>query len=462
MARKKNYSQYNKATKQFVKETKKMAKKNPKGLIITVCILAVVAAAAIGGYIFFKDANPTTDMHLVGSTVTSLTLNGDGYVEQGAKAYYNGEDVSREITTSYYKKVNETDRIPVSNITVDQLATFFVDYHIEYKKFTNTLTRTVNIVECDGINIEFLELGTWQTGDSTYIKAGNVDILIDAGVTTAAPRIVDHLRQPGKIDDGKIEYLIVTHSHDDHYGGIIATDGIFDSFTVENIIDFPKSTKSPTSGNYKKYLTKRDKQVAGGAKVLDVIKMLANKTNTIEIASNITMTILDQRYYHETATTDNNYSVCTLITQLNNSYLFTGDLEEDGEASLVKLNNLPKCTLFKGGHHGSRTSNTDALLSVIQPEVVCICCCAGSNEYTDTKNNMFPYQVTIDRLAKYTEKIYVTTVSTDNEKRTFASLNGDILFSCKSGTTYTVTGSNNSLILKESEWFKKNRKWPTT
>ena len=75
---------------------------------------------------------------------------------------------------------------------------------------------------------------------------------------------------------------------------------------------------------------------------------------------------------------------------------------------------------------------------------------------------MFPYQATIDRLAKYTEKIYVTTVSTDNEKRTFASLNGDILFSCKSGTTYTVTGSNNSLILKESEWFKKNRKWPTT
>ena len=42
---------------------------------------------------------------------------------------------------------------------------------------------------------------------------------------------------------------------------------------------------------------------------------------------------------------------------------FEGDLEESGEKSLVASNTLPKCTLFKAGHHGSDTANTTTLLS---------------------------------------------------------------------------------------------------
>ena len=62
--------------------------------------------------------------------------------------------------------------------------------------------------------------------------------------------------------------------------------------------------------------------------------------------------------------------------------MFTGDLEEKGEEALVENNTLPKCKLFKAGHHGSPTSSTEALLSVIQPEIVCVSCCCGSEEYT--------------------------------------------------------------------------------
>ena len=151
--------------------------------------------------------------------------------------------------------------------------------------------------------------------------------------------------------------------------------------------------------------------------------------------------------------------MCALFSQGENNYLFTGDLEKDGEASLVSLNSLPEVQLFKGGHHGSYTANTDKLLDVIKPKTVCICCCAGSDEYTKTAANMFPAQKAIDRIAKHTDKVYVTTVVKDSDPG-YQSMNGNINFHSEKGIEYVVTGSNNSTILKDTDWFKSNRTWP--
>ena len=172
------------------------------------------------------------------------------------------------------------------------------------------------------------------------------------------------------------------------------------------------------------------------------------------------MEVLYQKYYEETTDDENDYSVCVMFNHGDNHYLFTGDLEKKGEKSLVESNKLPHVQLFKGAHHGSYTANTDELLSVIKPEVVCICCCAGSDEYTSTPENMFPAQAAINRLGKYTDKIYVTTV-VDEEKK-YKSMNGIITFSSPNGKDYTVKGSNNSTILKDTEWFKANRTWPNS
>ena len=172
------------------------------------------------------------------------------------------------------------------------------------------------------------------------------------------------------------------------------------------------------------------------------------------------MEILDQKFYREKTGDENDYSVCALFSQGENNYLFTGDLEKDGEASLAALNTLPEVELFKGGHHGSYTANTDTLLNVIKPKTVCICCCAGSDEYTKNKDNMFPAQRAIDRIAKHTDKVYVTSVVSNNTDG-YESMNGNINFHSDKGIDYLVTGTKNSTILKETDWFKANRTWPT-
>lgn len=319
--------------------------------------------------------------------------------------------------------------------------------------------------DTDLVSIHFLELGNQYTGDCTFIKAGDVDILIDAGSRKSSAKTIKEF-----IDvfckDSKLEYVIATHAHQDHIAGFIGTKtepGIFDSYTIGTLIDFPKTNS--TTALYNDYVTKRDdnlksQKIEQHLTADQCINDDAGNRITFNITTGFDMQILDQRFYYENTSDENNYSVCTLFKHGNNNYLFTGDLEKEGEASLVVKNKLPHCVLFKGGHHGSPTSNTDTLLSVITPEVVCICCCAGNDEYTSNPLNQFPSQTAINNIAKYTDKIYVTTVSTDGHNG-YTSMNGNIGFVSK-GNAYTILGSNNTTILKDTDWFKSNRTWPSS
>ena len=325
--------------------------------------------------------------------------------------------------------------------------------------------RSTYVGDSAAMDINFLELGNKYTGDSTFIKAGDMDILIDAGsrqnsATTIANFIDNYCT------DGKLEFVIATHAHQDHIAGFVGSNsdqGILKRYKIDTLIDF--SLTNATSAIYNNYVSLRDEKVASGDiahhyTANECIQGTNGAKKVYQLGEGMTMEILDQKFYRETTDDENDYSVCTLFTQANNHYLFTGDLEKKGEASLVELNNLPECELFKGGHHGSYTANTDTLLSVIKPKTVCICCCAGSDEYTKTPENMFPAQLAVNRIAKWTDKVYVTTVVSDNEKG-YQSMNGNINFHCAKGKEYTVTGSNNSVILKDTDWFKNNRTWPT-
>ena len=316
-------------------------------------------------------------------------------------------------------------------------------------------------VVTDDLQIHFLELGNKYTGDCTLIKTGNVEVLIDAGSRKgSAETIVPYVQE--YCTDGVLEYVIATHAHQDHIAGFIGTasvDGILESFVCETIIDYPLSNS--TSQIRKDYEALRDEQVQSGAKHYTALECWNNAngaSRNYQLGENISLQILYQKYYEEKTDDENDYSVCVLLSQANNHYLFTGDLEHRGEESLVANNHLPKCKLFKGGHHGSYTSSTENLLQVIMPEIVCVCCCCGSDEYTDNIANMFPSQAFIDRIAPYTDKVYVTTIVSDN-KAGFTSLNGNIVVS-SSGGAVSVRCSNNNTLFKDTEWFQKNRILP--
>ena len=312
----------------------------------------------------------------------------------------------------------------------------------------------------DDLSIHFLEVGNKYTGDCTLIKVGNTEVLIDAGSRKgSAATIVPYIQQ--YCTDGVLEYVIATHAHQDHIAGFVGTttaDGVFESFVCETIIDFPLT--DATSGIYNDYVSLRDAEVQSGAKHYTALECWNNANGAARsytLAEGITMNFLYQEFYEVETSDENDYSVCMLLSQGNNHYLFTGDLEGHGEKSLVESNDLPDCVLFKGGHHGSPTSNTTELLSVIKPDIVCVCCCCGSDEYTDNVANMFPSQAFVDRVAPYTDKVYVTTMVTDDDG--YQSMNGNIVVT-SDGTSVSVNCSNNNILFKDTEWFSKNRTMP--
>ena len=451
-------SSTSKTTKKVVKSAKKMAKKNPKGLAIIIVLVIILAAAAVGGYFAYKYFYPDVVFALKGKNKVSVAI-GTEYGERGYEATYNGKDVSDKVEISYY-----LDNVKKDAIKTDVVADYVVKYELNYQKYSGTLERKVRVTEVDEISINFLELGNKYTGDATFIKVGETDILIDAGSrqnsATTIANFVDTY-----CEDGILEYVIATHAHQDHIAGFVGSnsdEGIFKRYKIDTLIDF--SLTNATSQIYKDYVKLRDEKVTSGDiahhYTANDCRQANGVTEFFEVGAGVMMEILDQRFYRETTSDENNYSVCALFTQGENNYLFTGDLEKEGEESLVALNNLPECVLFKGGHHGSYTANTDALLSVIKPKNVCICCCAGSDEYTKTPANMFPAQDAVDRIAKYTDQVFVTTVVSDVEPG-YKSMNGNITFYSEKGKEYTVTGSNNSIILKDTDWFKANRTWPT-
>ena len=434
MANKKK-STYKKAGKAAAK----MAKKNPTGFIVLVVVAILVIGAGAAIYFFFikgKGFDPSTSSseHSSSEVVSS------------------SEDESSSEEHSHSEVVSSSE---------DESSS---EEHSRSEGDSSQESHSHSIVATDKMSINFLELGNYHTGDSVFIKAGDTDILIDAGsIKSSSTTIKNFVNQ--YCTDGVLEYVIATHAHQDHISGFVGTNaapGIFKSYKIGTLIDFALTNSTTTL--YNDYTNLIATQLASGNiehhyNANECIKGENGAQKEYTLAEGITMTILDQRYYRDTSSDENNYSVCTLFTQGDNHYLFTGDLEKEGEESLVELNELPHVQLFKAGHHGSKTSNTDKLLSVITPEVVCVCCCAGNDEYTPNVDNQFPTQQTINNVAKYTDQIFVTTVTTDGHTG-YTSMNGNITFYCEAGQSYTVTGSNNSIILKETAWFKENRTWP--
>ena len=302
--------------------------------------------------------------------------------------------------------------------------------------------------------IHFIDQESIYTGDCIYLRAGTVDILIDAGPrASAVPLIADYLND--HMQDDVLDYVIVTHADQDHIAGFGTnenTDSIFDLFEVRFIIDFPLTGKDTQV--YRNYLRERDAEVAAGATHYTALECIENGMQVITLSQHVKMTILNSYFYTHSSSDENNYSVCVLFTQGEHHYLFTGDLERKGEEYLVQMNDLPKVDIFKGGHHGSSTSSTPTLLSVIQPEIVVYTCVAFSNEYA----TFFPTQQTINNVAAYTERVYVTgryDAATDS----YQPCNGTVVFVIN-GDDLAIACSGTDTVFGKTEWFDEYLETP--
>jgi len=318
------------------------------------------------------------------------------------------------------------------------------------------------------LSIHFLELGNKFTGDCVYINYGEVDIIIDAGSRrSSATAIIEYI--DNHIQDNKIEFIIATHAHQDHIAAFHSTSsvkGILDTYEIETIIDFPKTNS--TTATYNNYRNTRERLKENGTyhyTALQCYRETNGAQRVYDLGGDVQLEILYNPYYETYSSNENNYSVCVKIIQGDKQYIFTGDLEEEGENYMVDYyaanhGGLGQCVLYKGGHHGSDTSSHAKLMAAIMPDYVCVCTCAGTYEYSfNVERNRFPSQGFIDRVAPYTDEVYITTLIIDYPNNLYESFNGDIVF-LVSDSIISINCSNNNLKLKETEWFLNNKTMP--
>lgn len=221
-----------------------------------------------------------------------------------------------------------------------------------YAKSTNTKESSTasDIMEVHYINVD--------QGDATLIKCGNTSILIDAGDNNKGTALWQYLI---KQNIKNLSALILTHPDSDHIGG---ADVIITKFNVEKVF------MSPFTKDNRTY-----EDVINALKYKN-IKWETPKTGSSYILGNISIDILGPV---KTYSDPNNSSIALLITHGNNKFLFTGDALEEAESDIIKSKADISCTVYKAGHHGSRTSSSNKFLKAASPEYAVISCEEGNS-----------------------------------------------------------------------------------
>lgn len=238
--------------------------------------------------------------------------------------------------------------------------------------------------------IVFLDL---YNGEATFIKYKKEIILIDTG-EGYNNELSSYLKSEGIT---KIDYLFITHNHNDHNGEAI---NIINNFKVENVIvsEFDNSS-------------------------------ISNMKKTIKIKKGITINTKHLQFEclspsHQDSNENNNSLV--LYTEIEGvSFLFTGDIEEEVEKNLNIIYNID---ILKVAHHGSNTSSSVSFLKKINPKY-CIIMSGRKNIFS------FPSNEIINRLQSFNTKVYCTkdcytiTLKIKNKKCIFDTLKGNIKMS---------------------------------
>lgn len=209
------------------------------------------------------------------------------------------------------------------------------------------------------LNVTFFDVGQ---GDSTILELPNGDVvLIDAGNPEDGEKIVSIIREKGY---EKIDYLIATHPHSDHIGGMTE---VVQNFEIGKVY-MPKKAHSTSS--FEKLVD------AISEKHLSITEAKAGVTVVEE--DNLKISILSPK----SGTYDdlNNYSAVVKAEYGSTAFLFMGDAEKNVEYELLGGGLDLSADVLKVGHHGSGTSSSGKFIREVQPAYGVISCGEG-NDY---------------------------------------------------------------------------------
>ena len=233
--------------------------------------------------------------------------------------------------------------------------------------------------DTDLFRVIFLDVGQ---GDSILLCMPNGEYaLVDAGENEYGEAVTQKIQSYGA---ESLAFAVGTHPHSDHIGGM---DTVLSHLETDVIYmpDYGAQTKTYND-------------------LLDVIEEgnipaeIPEDGDVIYDRDGVKVTVL---YNGDGADDANNASIVLRATYGDDALLLTGDAEAPVEKQLLDAGEELSANLYKFGHHGSSTSNSEVFLEAVEPETGVVSC-GKDNDYGH------PHREILQRVEKYGIALYRT------------------------------------------------------
>ncbi|MGL4736988.1 MAG: ComEC/Rec2 family competence protein [Cellulosilyticaceae bacterium] len=212
--------------------------------------------------------------------------------------------------------------------------------------------------------VHFIDTGN---SDAILIVNDGKTLLVDGGDNDDEARVVNYLRKQGV---RKLDYVVATHPHADHIGGL---DAVLDHYEVGQLLVANGSADTKTYRDFIEAAMNRG-----------VTPSVPLEGSHFELGEG-SFTVLNTQGAKET----NNQSLVITYVNGKDKVLLMGDAEAEVERRILKK--VGPVDVLKLGHHGSRSSTTQDFLDRVKPKYAVITC-GVNNKYGH------PHKETLDKL----------------------------------------------------------------
>lgn len=204
------------------------------------------------------------------------------------------------------------------------------------------------------LEVAFLDVGQ---GDATLINyQGSNQVLIDGG--SNGNKLLNELGKVMPASDRKIEVVILTHADYDHLAGLI---DLLKTYEIGIFLDNGQKADSAIFRELEQVIRERN------------IKTEAILTGTsIEINQELQLKVLNPDQPSVSTDDRNGDSVVVRLDYGSNSFLFTGDAEEETEKEMLADDDQIDVDWLKVSHHGSKGASSLNYLKKVSPQTAII------------------------------------------------------------------------------------------
>ena len=229
------------------------------------------------------------------------------------------------------------------------------------------------------LRVDYVDVGQ---ADFILVECDGEYMTIDGGNVADSQFVYSYLENR---DIDYVDYVILTHAHEDHCGAVSAI--------------LTKCQAGVVYSPVTSYSTKAFRNVVSKVETQGLAFTVPSAGDTFTVGSAQCEIIGPVKEYTET----NDTSIVIRMEYGNTSFMFTGDAEETSEKDILAAGYNVQADVLKVGHHGSSTSTSYLWLRQVNPKYAVISC-----NRTDMPKYGHPHEATLSKLRDADVTVYRT------------------------------------------------------